>query len=301
MTILVAWLQAGTPPPADIGRVLAGLWHAAITAAGNFSAANDVSRFAASPVDRWPNLAGILLLIRGPGTLAFAHVLSRRVVRGPYQGFSGFLVAIAVAFLTVEVSLSLAVWGCLSLWGHARIVPFGGDERLSILVVYSALLLLPCAFIGGVPGGAMVLSITRSLARQRVGSYGRSYFTAVRALLAYGFLTVLAVFLFRDADAVVSWLAQWVFGNGSQDLPTNLSALSGPFAALMVLQLPGLLAAGAVVARREFPVYDGALGYAKACVAAGITCLAICVPFLAAALGALPGIVAWVKALPVRP
>jgi hypothetical protein len=110
------------------------------------------------------------------------------------------------------------------------------------------------------------------LARERVGSYRRSYSTAVRALLAYGALTVLAVFLFRDADAVVWWLAQLVFDNGPRDLTYSPSALAQPLAALLVFQLPGLFAAGAAVARREFAAYDSALGYAKACVAAGITC-----------------------------
>src|SRR5687768_1634290 len=128
------------------------------------------------------------------------------------------MVATAVAFVTAELSLALAgAWLGLAVWRHVEVMPFNGDPRLPILVVYSAVLLLPCAFIGGLLGGRIVLSLTRLFAREPVGSYRDSYSTAVRAVLAYGILTILAVFLFRDADAVVWRLAQFVFGREVHD------------------------------------------------------------------------------------
>jgi hypothetical protein len=292
--IVFGWYRAGIVPLDDLGRLLSAMWQTGMTGVRIVFAVNDVSLFAASAVDRWPGIVGTLLVIRAPGIVAFARVLSRRI-RGPYQRFSGFVIGTIVAIVTVEVSLSLGVWISLRIWQHVHIIPFTVDERPSILLGYSALLLLPCAFIGGLPGGAIVLAFTRWLTVDHAVSYGRSYSTAVRVLLVYGFWMVVAVLLFRDADGLVSWLAQVVFGRGPRDPELGASTLAESVAALLVLQLPGLLAAGRVIARRDYPVYEGALAYAKACGVAWLTCLAIGVPFWAAALRFLPGLVIWVN------
>ncbi len=291
MRILAGWYQAGTTPAGDLVAVLPRVWQSMLVSARSFSYAADAALFAAAPLDRWPTVLGTLLVIRGPGLLAFAAVLSRRLA--PYRSVVGFFVAIVVALITAEVSLPLAVSGCVWLWHHAQIVPFTGDERLSILVVYSAVLVTPCAFIGALPGGALVFWLTRVFARERVGSYRRSYAAASRALLAYGFLTVLAVFLFRDADAILWWLVHRVFGPTAHDAAVTPAALG----ALIIFQVPGLLAAGRAVARKEPLVFDGVTGYAKACVVAALTCAAICLPVWAVALYELPPVVAWLKTM----
>jgi hypothetical protein len=235
----------------------------------------------------------MLLLVRAPGTVAFAWKLRR--VRGPYDGFRGVFVASVVAFVAAQVSLWLAIWGSTTLWAHAQIMPFTGDERLSILVVYSALLLLPCALIGALPGGAIVFGMTRWIGDTGKTSFRKSYSTAVRALLAYASLSVLAVVLYRDADAFVWWLVGVVFGR-LHEPAYDTAAFTHAGVALLAFQLPGLLWAGFIVADRQSPAYDGVFGYAKACAVAGLTCLAVCVPFWAAALRALPAVAAWATA-----
>ena len=291
MKVLVTWFRTEPPAAGDAARVVAGLWHT-IASGRAFSAAYEISLFATLPPDRWPTLAGMMLLVRLPGALLFARILSQRLARGAYGGFSGFVLASGVAFVTAELSFAVAgTWLGPAVWRHVQVMAIGGDARLAILVVYSAVLLLPCAFIGGLLGGRILLSLTRSFAREPVGSYGDSYSTVVRALLVYGFLTVLAIFLFRDADPVVWRLAELVFGRGLHDPTFDRDALKAAFVASMILQLPGVFAAGAVIARRQSPVYDGAVGYAKGCLVAAVTCVAICVPFWTAALRVLPSIV----------
>jgi hypothetical protein len=138
------------------------------------------------------------------------------------------------------------------------------------------------------------------MAHERLGTYRPSYSTAVRALLAYGCPAVLAIFLFRDADTLLSWAAHLTLGVGSHDLTVHAGTWSTASVALLVFQLPGVLAAGAVIVRRELPAYDGAWGYLKACVAAEIICLGIAAALGAAALAALPGLLTWLDAQTVR-
>jgi hypothetical protein len=294
MRIVVGWYDVGLPPADHVERIVTGAWDTAMTTVRTFSAAADVSMLIALPADRWPTLVGLLLVVRGPGILVFASLLSRRLFRKPNRRFVHFLAAVPIAFLTIEVSLSLAVWGCLALWGHVRMLPLETDNRLTVMVIYAAILLLPCAFIGALLGGAIIRVITRWFETERIASFGLSYSTAVRALLAYGFLLLLAVFLFRDADDWVWWVARQIWANDPNPSTLSLSILSQPFAALVVLQLPGLLAAGAVVAR-GFGVYDGALGYMAACLTAGLTCVTV-FGLLWVAGRALPTCGAWVNA-----
>jgi len=292
MNILVWWFHAGSPTAAETERALTGVWHS--IASGRAFAAPEVSLLGTLPLNRWPTLAGMILLVRLPGTLVFARILSQTLARPTFRGMTGFLLAAGVALFTAELSLAMAGgWLGPSLWRHVHLMPLGVDTPLQILVVYSAGLVLPCAFIGGLLGGVIVLWLTRAFATEEAveRSYGQNYSTAVRALLAYGFLTVLALFLFRDADAVVWRVAELVFARGLH-APTvdHPDAVRAAFAALMIFQVPGVLAAGAIVARRESRVYDGVLGYAKGCLVASVTCVAICVPFWTGVLRVLPQI-----------
>jgi hypothetical protein len=286
----------GRWPAGDPGYVAVSLLDAFAMHVGSFSVANETAVFAAAAAPaNWPALLQMPLLVRGPGILAFALVLYRRI-RGPYRRLSGFALAIVVALLTLAASLTAAVSVCLPIWNHIAVVPFGGDERLSILLVYSALLVVPCALIGGLAGAPIVWLLSSWLAPGHLGSFGRNYSIAARTLFTYGFCAVLAAFLFRDADTVLWPLARAVLGGAPHPTPAEEFP---PALALFVLQLPALLLAAAVVPRRA-PGFSGAIGFAKACAVAVITCVLIGAPFWIAALQFLPPIVLAINPAGIR-
>jgi hypothetical protein len=261
-----------------------------------FSTLNDVAAFASTPSTEWAAVALTMLLVRGPGLLVFSRMLSFGFTAPKSRGFIGFLLGVAVAVLCVTLGLSLAEGIALAIRHHMQVVSFIGDERPSIVLVYSALLVLPYGLLGGFAGGALLHALTPLATAQRVGSYWQNYRTAVRAMLVYGFLTVGSVLLFRDADALLGWLVRAVFGSSPQDDAVNLAVPAGAWLALAVLQLPALLAATRQIARAGSGTFDGARGYLKACAVAAVTCLSVGVPVWTVALRSLPDVVTRLEA-----
>ena len=135
-----------------------------------FSTLNDVAAFASTPSTEWAAVALTMLLVRGPGLLVFSRMLSFGFTAPKSRGFIGFLLGVAVAVLCVTLGLSLAEGIALAIRHHMQVVSFIGDERPSIVLVYSALLVLPYGLLGGFAGGALLHALTPLATAQRVGS-----------------------------------------------------------------------------------------------------------------------------------
>ncbi len=297
MTFAVAFFR-GSASSTTVGPVVNGLWQAGLQGVRYFSAWNDVLLFVTRPMDHWVPLAGNLIVIRAPGLLAFAIQLKRRI-GGPYDGLPGLGRALLVALVTVEVSLSIGLWICRALWSRAAVMPFTGDERLSFLVVYLGVLVLPCALVGALPGGAILVALTRLVGAKERSSFRDGYATALRALLAFGALSVLAVVLFRDADPIVWRIVEMAFGRRHEP-GYSAGMMRQALLPLLAFQVPGLLWAAAIVARLEPDAYAGGRGYLKACAVAAVTCAAVFVPSWTAALRALPTVLVWTNSIPTR-
>ena len=288
----VSFASSTTDPEAVLTRA----WQSLAQDVRTFSMTNDWSSLATISTDRRPNVLAMLLMLRLPGALVFGRLLAARIANGAFSGLRGFLFGTIVAMVTAELSLLAAHRACLAAWSHIQVLRFGGDERLAILVLYSALVILPCALVAGVLGAALIPPITGR--REPLSPYRRRYSAAVRAFLAYGLLTVLSVFLFRDSDAVLWWVARTVLGDQPGDPALAAQTIGQGLAALAVLQLPAAIAAGAVLFNRSEPAVEGIAAFAKVCMAAMLSCWLIAVPIWVAALQALPRIVAAANAAP---
>jgi hypothetical protein len=167
-----------------------------------------------------------------------------------------------------------------------------GRRRLvRALVAYAVLTLLPCAVVGALVAGPALRAMMPGRGRQ-AGAAGRdTYLAALRAMLAFGALSVLAVVLFRDADPLLWRLVQAVIG-GAPVPPFDASALRHASVALLVLALPGWMWAASIIAASYPRVYAGGRGYLKACAMAAVACAAVCLPLWGLALRAFPIVLA---------
>lgn len=289
--MLATWFSSGRLPGGDIEHMWADIWRAVFVALGSLSTRSDWRVFL--DTGSWGTVARTLLLTRVPGFVLCVWQL-RRAFRPYYTGASGVLKACVVAFITLEVSLSVSALASVKLSAHVSVWPFAGDDRFSIVLLFLAVLVVPGAILGGFVGGALLLLATRVLSSGREGSYWQSYGTSVRALFVYGLMSVLAVYLFRDADGLLRPLASTLLGGSVPPASPTEQWIAG-VVAVVAFQIPGFLLASRQLVRRERGVYRGVCGFARALVVASTTCVATCGPLWGAGLIWLPALGNWAE------
>lgn len=268
-----------------------GLWQEAIAIVGRFSIADDWSVLAALRTETWPTIVGGLILTRAPGLMWFTHALRRRL-HPTFEGRRGLFAAGLLAVVAVEVALSAGLWAGNALASRSQVTLFTGDDRPSMLIVYGLVVMVPCSLVAALAAAPVLRAMRPHAAHAFAWGFGHTYLVALRAMLAFSGLSILAVIFFRDADPLVWRLAQWVFDG--PEIPTfDATVVQRAMLALVAFVLPGVLWAASIIANDDSTTYHGAAGYGKACVAAMLVTIVVGVPLWALALSAMPTVRTW--------
>jgi hypothetical protein len=293
ITFVVTLLQGPAVPSSHIGSAVDWLWDLPLASPSlrPFSMTAEVSTLAAKPIDTWPAIIGVLFVTRAPGLLWFTYSLRTRLPKA-FAGRRGLLAAGLLALIGVEAALSVGLWASRALAARSQVMPFTGDERLTMLVAYCGLVLLPCAVVGALVAGPVLRALTPRDRTLSPPSGRRTYFAALRALLAFGAVTILALVLFRDADPLLWQIVDEVIGG--RPVPAwNPSARRQAVIAVVACALPGLLWAASIVAASRPMSYPGGRGYLKAVGIAAVACAVGLLPSWALALWASQSLRAW--------
>jgi hypothetical protein len=221
-------------------------------------------------------LAFALLALYGPALLAAAVALNR-TLRRQFRGLAGLPLSCIATALSVVPGLVLTLWGFAEGVKRVQLHPLGQMATAESVAVAAALLGLVYVLAGGVLG-AVAVYLMMVLLRAPRRSYAHAVGTTMCSLFVYGLAGAVALTLFRDGDDLLRLLHRSVVALSSGapstvEARTVLVALQG----FVPLQLPGLLASGAIIAARHHDRLSGFLGYIGAC---GLALLIVLPSFL---------------------
>jgi hypothetical protein len=222
-------------------------------------------------------IAAAVLLV--PSLLAAVVTL---IVRDdlPFSGWPELVMAIVVTATVLIPGLAITGWGMIRLTERVQLVNLGRNAPLDKLAIAAGVLALLYLVIGAVVASLLVrlLVLGRTDADARFLRY-RAKGTSFLVLTTYCVGIALALLLFRHGDPLVQWIGQWLPHGGSTS-HASVQFWSG-FVAFLPLQLPGVLAAGAIITARHDRHFKGVLGYAAACIAAGTASWLLWLPVMA--------------------
>ncbi len=285
--LLIALLsrqQSGTQPgwmqsyeAAFIGYTYALIGHllwlwltSGLAAAATFGGTVGIDPQSLGDVFSWPVLR-ILLGWLWPAIFISAAVLS---VKAPmYGGPSGYLRAVLVCLVSLPLSLLLPLAVLMGL--DQRLAGIGGMDGMAEALLGLSVMLCIHAALGGLLAGTVLYGLSRVLDPAGPRSVRRIYVSAFLALLAWGALTSIVIFLLPVFDPFADALTAMAKMDSPlpylQQSPGLLPAAVGTFA---VLQVPGLLASGRVLAARHGSSRPGPAHFWKS---VGVSAIAVTV------------------------